>query len=122
VRDLATQEEWTVPAKGRLWRGWADDAGRGATLLEVPAGSSGWPSQNTSCACRWCGRFAMSHGFYGWSGPDFTVEHVEGSTRRAAKVPEGEGSWHGPNDRGCNLVAASEKDDVETGPWRWACP
>ena len=30
------------------------------------------PRQRTSCACRFCPRFAMSFGFYGWSGDEWS--------------------------------------------------
>lgn len=123
IRDLSSGKEWTVKSNGLLWRGMPDDDGTGATLLEVPAGSQGWPAQHTSCACRWCGRFAASYGFYGWGGPKFTIEHVDDKGgRQTSKVPESEGSWHGKTDKGCELKPASEKEGVETGPWRWVCP
>lgn len=35
-------------------------------------GSRSFPRQRTSCACRRCGSFAMSHGFHGWGGDAFT--------------------------------------------------
>ena len=121
VRDLATGEEWAVASKGRLWRGWADDTGRGAVLAEVPRASTGWPSQHTSCACRWCGRFAMSFGVYGWGGPTFTVEHVaEDGTRSPGDAPKGH-SWDGPTDAGCTIVAESTSDALDRGPWRSKC-
>jgi hypothetical protein len=122
VRDLGSGSEWLVKPKDRLWRGWPDDDGRGATLAEVPAGSTDWPAQNTSCACRWCGRFAMSYGFYGWRGPAFTLEHVaEDGSRKQADPPKGERKWHGKTESGCELAAKSEEHGLERGPWQWKC-
>src|SRR5690606_1661218 len=77
LRDLATGDQWSLPAGGRLWRGWPLDDARGAVLAELPADSTGWPVQNTSCACRWCNRFALSFGFYGWGGPSFAMKRVD---------------------------------------------
>jgi hypothetical protein len=122
VRDLKSNAEWVVKPKQRLWRGWPDDDGKGATLAEVPAGTTDWPSQNTSCACRWCGRFAMSYGMYGWSGPAFDIEHVaEDGSRKKADPPEGKRHWHGPTEGGCKLEAKSEERALEHGPWQWKC-
>lgn len=122
VRELATGAEWTVPAQGRLWRGIPDESSRGALLLEVAAGSSEWPRQNTSCACRWCGRFALSYGFYGWSGPAFTMTHVaEDGSRTPGAPAEGGAPWHGLTDAGCELVATVPDGTLERGPWRWRC-
>lgn len=123
VRNLETGEEWSVAAQGRLWRGWPDDDGRGAILAEVDAQASEWPSQRTSCACRWCNRFAASFGFYGWGGPSFTFHHVAADgTRTAAEPPEIKGVWHDKTSTGCELVPASTEEALERGPWRWQCP
>ncbi|MCA9575999.1 MAG: hypothetical protein R3B40_13280 [Polyangiales bacterium] len=123
VRDLASGEEWSVPASTPLWRGWPDDEGRGAVLAEVPAGSAEWPQQHTSCACRWCNRFAMSFGFYGWGGPTFALTHVDGAgVRTSSEVTEGERRWHGPDDAGCTLTPEDGERGYAQGPWRRACP
>jgi hypothetical protein len=125
VRDLGSGETWDVAAQGRLWRGWPDGEGRGAWLLEIPPGSAsaeGWPVQNTSCACRWCNRFAMSYGVYGWGGPEFRVVHVTETTRGEEVPPESERLWAGPRADGCQLTASGEgPNGLEKGPWRWVC-
>jgi hypothetical protein len=122
VRDLATRAEWRIAARQRMWRGWPDDEGRGAVVLEVPAGTD-WPEQRTSCACRWCNRFAMSYGVYGWRGPSFTVEHVaEDGSRAESEAPEREGAWHGKTAAGCELTPLRADAGLEQGPWQWRCP
>jgi hypothetical protein len=122
VRDLKSGNEWVVKAKDRLWRGWPDDDGKGATLAEVPAGTTEWPHQNTSCACRWCGRFAMSYGMYGWSGPSFDLVHVaEDGSRKKADPAEGKGSWHGPTTTGCTVEPKTNEHGLDHGPWQWKC-
>lgn len=122
VQNLDNSENWSISGQGRVWRGWADDDGRGAVLAEVPTGSSDWPSQQTSCACRWCGRFAMSYGFYGWHGPAFAVQHVaEDGSRKDGDAPKTKRVWHGDTTSRCTLKAASEKDGLERGPWNWRC-
>ncbi|HWN66897.1 MAG TPA: hypothetical protein VNM90_04610 [Haliangium sp.] len=122
VRDLATGATWRIAAKQRIWRGWPDDDGRGGVVLEVPAGT-GWPEQHTSCACRWCNRFALSYGVYGWGGPSFTIERVaEDGSRSQGEPPEGEGVWHGKTTSGCELKPQSEDSGLERGPWQWRCP
>ena len=124
VRELASGQEWTVSGDSRVWRAFPDDTGRGATLLEVPAKSSGWPVQNTSCACRWCMRFAASFGFYGWSGPPFTIKHVDDAGNRTdvGEPPSSDAPSHGPTDARCELKPAGvEESRVERGPWRWQC-
>ena len=124
VRDLDSGEEWSIPATGRLWRGWPLDDGRAAVLAELAQGTGGWPEQRTSCACRWCNRFALSFGTYGWSGPPFTFHQVDeqGARKTVAGPPEGGGDWHGTTDAGCALAPSSEQDRLERGPWRWTCP
>lgn len=124
VRDLGSGEEWSVAANGRLWRGWPEDEGRAAVMLEVAAGTTGWPTQRTSCACRWCNRFAASSGVYGWDGPAFTLERVaEDGSRSPGTPPEGERSYTGPTESGCKLEAReTETAGLEKGPWRWVCP
>ena len=122
VRDLATGATWRIAAKQRIWRGWPDDDGRGGVVLEVPAGT-GWPAQHTSCACRWCNRFALSYGVYGWGGPSFAIERVaEDGSRSQGEPPEGEGVWHGKTTSGCELKPQSEDSGLERGPWQWRCP
>ena len=123
VRDLDSGETWTVPAKERLWRGWPDSDGKGAVLAEVSSKDKGWPMQRTSCACRWCNRFAMSYGVYGWGGPAFDLVHVaEDGTRTPGKPDEGKGGWHGATDGGCELEASqTDRVGLGLGPWRWDC-
>jgi hypothetical protein len=123
VRDLATGEQWTVPAKGRLWRAWPDEQTRGAVLIEVPSGSTDWPLQGTSCACRWCNRFAMSYSTFGWSGPSFEIIAVgDDGSRREGQPPETEFALHGPTSSGCTLRASEQDGEaLERGPWRWDC-
>jgi hypothetical protein len=122
VRDLATGTEWRIAAKQRMWRGWPEDDARSAVVIEVPAGTD-WPEQRTSCACRWCNRFAMSYGMYGWGGPGFTIERVSEDGRRdKAEPPEREGAWHGKTTTGCELKPQSNDDGLEHGPWQWQCP
>ena len=124
VRDLQSGQEWLVKGHGRVWRGWPDDETHGATLLEVAAAGDEWPRQQTSCACRWCGRFALSFGVYGWSGPSFDVVHVaEDGSRGKADPADADRKWHGTNDAGCTLEPKSSDDDeLERGPWQWQCP
>jgi hypothetical protein len=122
MRDLATRAEWRIAAKQRIWRGWPDDDGRGGVVLEVPAGTD-WPEQHTSCACRWCNRFAMSYGVYGWGGPSFAIERVaEDGSRGPGEPPQGEGEWHGKTTTGCELEPQSDDSGLERGPWQWRCP
>jgi len=121
VRDLAAGTEWPVAARGRLWRGWPDDDGRGATVFEVPGGSSEWPLQSTSCACRWCTRFAASYGFYGWGGPAFTMSHVDesGTRTRSKGSPSNPALSHGPADDRRELKAAASDGGLQRGSWSW---
>jgi hypothetical protein len=122
VRDLASGEEWSVAAATPLWRGWPDDEGRGAVLAEVPAGSAVWPEQHTSCACRWCNRFAASYGFYGWGGASFALTHVDAAgARTAADAPEGARRWHADDDAGCRITPADDDRGYEQGPWQRTC-
>ncbi|RLB57175.1 MAG: hypothetical protein DRJ42_01260 [Deltaproteobacteria bacterium] len=123
VRDLETREEWDVASQGRVWRGWPDDEGRGAMMLETPAQSTGWPTQQTSCECRWCNRFAMSMGFYGWGGPAFENIAVAGDGSRSAGSPSGDQyDIRGETTAGCSLEAAEDNgENLEHGPWRWMC-
>ncbi|MFO0762108.1 MAG: hypothetical protein U0359_37060 [Byssovorax sp.] len=122
VRDLASSQEWVITTKERLWRGWPEDDSRGAFLGEVPAGSADWPLQGTSCACRWCNRFALSYSTFGWSGPSFEIVHVaEDGTRAKSKLPESTRRWHDKTTAGCTLKAASEEHGLAHGPWRWVC-
>ena len=72
VMDMSTQEQWALRSDDRIWRAWPDTETTGAYVLTVAAATTGWPTQQTSCACLWCNRFAMSYGVYGWSGPEFT--------------------------------------------------
>jgi hypothetical protein len=123
VRELETGARWTVAAKGRLWRAWPDEQGRGAVLVEVPAGSSGWPIQGTSCACRWCNRFARSYSNYGWSGPSFEIVAVAADGSRGEGSPPDSGvALVGPTSSGCTLHASEQDgESLERGPWRWDC-
>ena len=89
VVDLESGEQWSVAAQGSLWRGWPDNDGRGVSLIELQGdGQEGtaWPQQKTSCACRWCGMFALSYGVYGWSGPEFELVHVDGEGERLSLI------------------------------------
>ncbi len=62
----------------RVWR--VEPASpRWLSLMLVSAdsnrnGALDLPLQNTSCACRACNRFALSHGVYGWSGDAWSVK------------------------------------------------
>ena len=123
VRQLDSEEEWTVAADTLIWRGWPEDEGRGVVLAQVPAGSTDWPSQNTSCACRWCNRFAASYGFYGWSGPAFAITRVdESGARTSAEVPQGERVWLAADASGCSITPAEGERGYARGPWRRVCP
>lgn len=122
VRDLASGEEWTAPAATVIWRGWPEDEGHGVVLAEIPTGSTGWPEQQTSCACRWCNRFAASYGFYGWGGPTFTISRVDDSGARApGDVPGGERSRFGADASGCTIAPAEGDRGYAQGPWRREC-
>ena len=122
VRDLDTAMEWSVSARGRVWRAWPDDEGLGITLGELDPSAEGFPRQDTSCACRWCGRFARSYGFFGWSGPPWKFEHMaEDGARSEGAPPNSEGSWHGKTESGCELKAAFTEGNLEKGPWHWDC-
>ena len=124
VRDLESGDEWSVSSKKRIWRGWPEDKGRDVTLAEVDVAAKGWPYRHTSCACRWCVRFARSYGFYRWTGPAFKIQRVatDGS-RSDAKPPSNDEPWHGKTDAGCSLVAADKtRHGLERGPWHWSCP
>lgn len=126
VRDLSSGEERRTLGEGRIWRGGALPDGEGVWLMEV-ADAEGWPVQNTSCACWWCNRFAMSYGMYGWSGPAWTMVAVDEKGARAPleSLPKGEAtSWHGPRADGCALTPAAPPDErysLAPGPWRWVC-
>ena len=122
VRELSTAREWSVSTRGRVWRAWPDDEGHGITLAELDPSVQGFPIQNTSCACTWCGRFALSQGFFGWTGPSWKFEHVaEDGTRSEGAPPNREGSWHGKIESGCELKAAFADGNLEKGPWHWDC-
>lgn len=85
TRRLSDGHEVTVnhsQSSGLLWRaeplaltGWV-------LLYEIAADTDGdgqisFPLQGTSCACRWCGRFAMSMSFFGWDGDEFRFVLVD---------------------------------------------
>jgi hypothetical protein len=62
--------------RGRLWRVEIPSLAGWGVMHEVPrdtdrSRSIEFPTQDTSCACRWCERFASSSGFHGWSGDAF---------------------------------------------------
>lgn len=77
VRDLTSGAQCRVEARAPvLWRAYPGAVRGWALLREIPAdsdgdGEVGFPVQRTSCACRWCNRFALSYGFYGWGGDAF---------------------------------------------------
>lgn len=123
VRDLETQQAWSISATGRLWRAWPLDETHAAVLAEVADGTTEWPVQQTSCRCRWCGRFAMSSSIFGWAGPDFTFVQVDENGTRTSRSgpPELDGDWHGETESGCTLTPTSENAELERGPWRWRC-
>lgn len=127
VRDLESGEEWSVPSKGKIWVGWPNDEDQGAVLLEIPAASTQWPQQRTSCSCWWCNRFAMSYGNYGWDGPTFEILAVaRDGTSGPGEIEESDFSWHGQTTGGCKLVgsgvSATHGESLEQGPWHWECP
>lgn len=117
VRPVDGGEVSVLPSEGRLWRGFPDGQG-GAVLIEVAA-EEGWPMQRTSCACRWCNRFAMSYGMYGWSGPEFALFAVDAEGNRAASEgpPEGAEVEPGP----CRVEPTRELEDLQQGPWTVVC-
>lgn len=126
VRELDGGAEWTVTASARLWRGWPLDDAEAAVLATVPAGSTGWPQQHTSCACRWCGRFAMSQGFYGWGPPAFGFEQVgaDGKRQPAKGPPQAPAGATPPATSGaprCKAEPTSKDGSLERGPWRVTC-
>lgn len=106
-------------ADGRLWRGWPDDDGT-AVLAEVGAKATEWPVQRTSCACRWCNRFARSYGMYGWSGNGFDLTRVSVSGKRT-KVDAPPGDDGEPTKSLCEATAASSEAGLDRGPWRVTC-
>ncbi len=124
VRKLTEKTEWSLASDQRIWRGWPENGGQSAVLAELPTASQGWPSQRTSCACRWCGRFAASHGFYGWGGPEFTFMRVgrDGARTKETGPPDASGEFHGPSTSGCTLKPAGDDGKaLERGPWHWDC-
>lgn len=74
VRDLPDGAPRLYATDAQIWRAWPRDEGEGVAAFQVSAEQDGvrFPQQRTSCACLACKRFAMSYGFYGWGGPDFT--------------------------------------------------
>jgi len=120
VEDLNSGESWTIPADDRLWRAYVEDGGEVALMLEVS--EDGWPYQNTSCACRWCNAFAMSYGFYGWSGPEFTVAlvDVDGVRTDPGEPSEGPRPWSSPK-QGCTVEGSAPGELLQQGPWRLTC-
>ncbi|MGF1467592.1 MAG: hypothetical protein ACFCGT_15815 [Sandaracinaceae bacterium] len=90
IRDLRTGVECEVPTDGAMvWRAMPLAVDGWTLLREVPEDSDGdgavtFPRQQTSCVCRWCGRFALSYGFYGWAGDAFrSVAVAPDGTRHA---------------------------------------
>ncbi len=77
VEDLASGARCQVESgPGEIWRARPLAAPGWVLIREVPTDSDGdgqltFPIQRTSCACRWCNRFAMSMGYYGWGGDAF---------------------------------------------------
>lgn len=63
-------------SNGLLWRAEPQAVPGWVLLYVVEADTDGdgqlsFPRQGTSCACRWCNRFAMSMSFFGWDGDEF---------------------------------------------------
>jgi hypothetical protein len=123
IRELASGESWTVASEGRIWRAWPSDTDRGAVLYEVSKNVTGWPTQDTSCPCNWCQRFADSCS----SGPidpsTFEIIAVgEDGDRRPGEVPEYFYDFVGPTGEGCTIHATEAAGErLERGPWRWKC-
>lgn len=119
VRDLGSGRQCQVAAgPGILWRVFPEAIDGWTMLREIPADSDGdgrlsFPVQRTSCACRWCGRFARSHGFYGWGGD--AVQSVmiapDGSRipldQQAHPVGRGALALIGPNGGSMSIVDTS---------------
>ena len=123
VEDLNSSESWTIPAEGTLWRAYVEDGGEIALMLEVDeVGEDGWPYQRTSCACRWCNAFAMSYGFYGWGGAEFTpmLVDVDGSRTEPDSLSEGPRPWSTPK-QGCSVEGSQPGELLQQGPWRLSC-
>ncbi len=119
MRDLVTGEQTTAASEGLLWRGFPLGDGA-AVLLEVEDPEQGFPMQNTSCACRWCNRFALSYGIYGWTGSWRFVEVAADGTRTEVdrmEVPTEDGEpWP------CRVEATGDMgNSVERGPWFVSC-
>src|SRR5688572_6236727 len=76
IRELDGASDSTIMARaGYLWRARFTSTPDWLELLLIDQPQAGrslqLPQQNTSCACRYCGLFALSQGFYGWEGPPF---------------------------------------------------
>ena len=120
--DMSTQEQWALRSDDRIWRAWPDTETTGAYVLTVAAATTGWPTQQTSCACLWCNRFAMSYGVYGWSGPEFTSWLLSADGRQEdTSLPDFGHPWHGPTADGCTLQADEASSGLSAGPWQWQC-
>ncbi|HMR11669.1 MAG TPA: hypothetical protein PKA88_38070, partial [Polyangiaceae bacterium] len=118
--DLANGARHRFSGQGRLWRVWPDDDGS-VVLAEVDARENGWPSQRTSCACRWCNRFARSYGMYGWSGPGFHLARIHhGGQRTAVDSPPEAPQASRPTPR-CTVEPKDEQNGLQRGPWRFEC-
>jgi hypothetical protein len=62
--------------RGRLWRIGVPSLSGWAVMHEVPRDTDRsrdieFPTQSTSCVCRWCERFASSSGVHGFTGDAF---------------------------------------------------
>jgi hypothetical protein len=86
-RDLQSGVETEIAAgPGRLWAAISEGPDEHPLLIVVPKDSNGdkkisLPSQRTTCACRWCGRFAMASSSRGFDGDAFKFVAVDGARR-----------------------------------------
>jgi hypothetical protein len=95
-RRLSDGHEVTVDhprSHGLLWRAEPQALADWVVAYTVPTDTDGdgqlsFPRQQTSCACRWCNRFAMSMSFFGWDGDDFQFVLTNSSgTRFQVEAP-----------------------------------
>ena len=92
-RDLQSGVETEIAAgPGRLWAAISDGPDERPLLIVVPKDSNGdskitLPRQRTTCACRWCGRFAMMSSSPGFEGDAFKFLVVDGARRVEVASP-----------------------------------